>query len=716
MNGLTALLVLNLVLSTLADVPVARHAVVSRFNPVRTASSNTTPLQVGNGNFAFGADITGLQTILPFNTLSSWGWKNDTLPPNKTWADVHAYEGVKWWNHDREVQYEFGGADGAVQQWLIANPNRVNLGRIGLVFWSPDGVRAANVTEADLSGARQELDLWTGKLTSTFQWQGHDVVVETAAHQTQDVVGVIVHSNATVGVFLDFPWCDGSAKFSAPFVGVWNATANHTTQLTAGRGNDTAQITHELVGASFLASVRGDAFTATRDDPSAHRYTFKPAANGSAFSLAVMYTSNDGHSAELVPSTNDVFASSAASWEEYWTESGFVDVLTGSTDTRAEELQRRIILSRYLMRVNEAGDYPPQESGLTNNGWVRTIYGKFHLEMYFWHSAHWALWNNWDILNRSTSVYKRFLPTSIARAQVQQDWGADSGARWGKMSDPSGRSAPGQINELLIWQQVHPLVFAEYEYRAFPTPATLRKWRDVVTATADWMAAFAWWNTSTSVYDLGPPMYVVSEDTSPNVTQNPAFELAYWRLGLDIAQRWVADLGERAPAQWGVVKEQLAPLPVTNGTYDVYEGIPADFWDTPTYTNDHPALVGLHGWLPLVPGVDGGIARATADRVAAAWNISNCWGWDFPMLAMSAARNENPEQALEWLLHPLFAFDDAGMPTSGVRAPTPYFPGAGGLLYAVAMMAGGWDGSEGAAPGFPTQGWNVRAEGISRAL
>ena len=40
---------------------------------------------------------------------------------------------------------------------------------------------------------------------------------------------------------------------------------------------------------------------------------------------------------------------------------GFVDLVTESTDSRADELQRRIILSQYLLRANEAGDYPPQE-------------------------------------------------------------------------------------------------------------------------------------------------------------------------------------------------------------------------------------------------------------------------------------------------------------------------------------------------------------------
>ena len=90
--------------------------------------------------------------------------------------------------------------------------------------------------------------------------------------------------------------------------------------------------------------------------------------------------------------------------------------------------------------------------------------------------------------------------------------------------------------------------------------------------------------------------------------------------------------------------------------------------------------------------------------------------WDFPMLAMSAARNGEAEKAVEWLLHPLFEFDGVGMPVGALRVPTPYFPGSGALLYAVAMMAEGWDGSRTAAPGFPTEGWRVRTEGMSKAM
>jgi hypothetical protein len=153
------------------------------------------------------------------------------------------------------------------------------------------------------------------------------------------------------------------------------------------------------------------------------------------------------------------------------------------------------------------------------------------------------------------------------------------------MSDPTGRSAPGEINSLLIWQQPHPFYFAELEYREFPTPATLKKWDEILTHSADFMTSFPWWNTSTNVYDLGPPMYPVSENTAPNATINPTFELAYWRFGLRIAGEWKKRQGFDVPESWQHVTDNLAPLPTFNETYPVYEGIP-NMWTAPVTYSD----------------------------------------------------------------------------------------------------------------------------------
>lgn len=78
-----------LLVLVVAKSSIDRQKVVQAFNVHRNASSSTTPLQVGNGNFAFGVDVTGLQTFNPFASMSTWGWHNFSLPttPNQTYVD-----------------------------------------------------------------------------------------------------------------------------------------------------------------------------------------------------------------------------------------------------------------------------------------------------------------------------------------------------------------------------------------------------------------------------------------------------------------------------------------------------------------------------------------------------------------------------------------------------------------------------------------------------
>lgn len=336
----------------------------------------------------------------------------------------------------------------------------------------------------------------------------------------------------------------------------------------------------------------------------------------------------------------------------------------------------------------------------------------FQLEMFLWHSLQFARWGHLDLLARSApSTYQRFLKSSIDRASAQ----GYQGARWGKMTDPTGRSAPGEINALLIWQQPHVMHFAEYFYREAPHNKTLQEWDDVITASADFMASYAWWNETTRVYDLGPPMYPVSENTNPNATLNPTFELAYWRFGLDIACQWKKRQGISIPEKWLDVRDNLAQFPIIDNAYAVYENIPAMWRNGSTTLQDHPAMAGIYGLLPPPPNdrFSLTVMQNTAKLIGALWDLSDSYGWDFSMLAMNSLRLGDTEQAISYLLDPLFAFDDAGYPEGGSRVPTPYMPNTGGLLLATAMMAGGWDGDEGSK--FPA-GWHARVDGFTPSL
>lgn len=256
------------------------------------------------------------------------------------------------------------------------------------------------------------------------------------------------------------------------------------------------------------------------------------------------------------------------------------------------------------------------------------------------------------------------------------------------------------------------MYFAEMEYRQWANETTLQKWEELVHQTAEWMADFAWWDNKTERYVLGPPIYPVSENTNPNGTVNPTFEVAYWRFGLNVAVKWKERMGKEVPEGWEKVRRGLAELPVVDGTYAVYEGIEG-MWTREETTWDHPAMAGVYGLLPPTEGVEVDVVRRTALKIRDLWRLEESYGWDFAMLAMNEVRLGNVEQAVEYLLHPVYQFDDAGYPVGGSRVPTPYFPNSASLLVAVAMMAGGWDGSEGKH--FP-EWWVVEVEGFTPAM
>ncbi|HWW74122.1 MAG TPA: hypothetical protein VNZ44_01930, partial [Pyrinomonadaceae bacterium] len=95
------------------------------------------------------------------------------------------------------------------------------------------------------------------------------------------------------------------------------------------------------------------------------------------------------------------------------------------------------------------------------------------------------------------------------------------------------------------------------------------------------------------------------------------------------------------------------------------------------------------------------------------------WGWDYPMTAMTAARLGDGRAAVDALLleTPKNRYLPNGHNYQRPNLPL-YLPGNGGLLYAVALMAGGWrDAPRAHAPGFPSDGtWTVRHEGLSYGL
>ena len=675
--------------------PIDREAVVKRHRVCTTGTLLKSPAQVGNGKFAFGMDITGLQTFVPFNTLSDWSWHSFPLPEGMRAED---YRPVAVETHGKKIAYELRNPDQPeLSEWLTKNPHRYNLGRIGFRLLREDGTEAR---EIDLGNARQEIDLWTGVVYSRFELNRKEVKVRTVCHPDKDMIGVSIESellnDGNMSIYLDFPYPDG--RYFKHYIGRYDTISGHTSTFEKLAPNS-VRITRTMDDTHYYATLdwTGPA-TFSRESEKAHTFLLQP-RHTSTFSFTCCFSPEPV--ADVTESVASIERKSAASWEKYWRSGAAVD-LSGSKDPRWLELERRIVLSQYLMRANESGLFPPQESGLVNNGW----FGRFHFEMIWWHGVHYGLWNRMECFDNYLNVYKDFMPKALERAKSE----GRSGARWPKCTGNFNREWPGSAHAYLIWHEPHPIYFAEMQYRQKPVPETLEKWKDVVLNTADYMADYLFYDKKTKQYVLGPPVVVVSENTDPLQTINPIFELGYFRYGLRTALEWADRLGlsEIRTKKWKEVLSKMAPLPVADGVYTTYEGIP-DMWTK--YTYEHPALTGVYGMLPG-DGVDLPTFKRTLEKVSKEWQFNRIWGWDFPMLAMAAARTGQPALAIDMLMHPSagFQFDEHGLATGG---PFPYFPSNGALLTAVAMMCGGWDGSEGEAPGFPKDGsWTVRYEGF----
>lgn len=91
---------------------IDRQAVVTRHNVELHEVDARASLQVGNGDFAVGTDVTGLQTFCGY-TLSNWGWHEEPLPAGLKPEDRKRTEFV---SHDRKRFYREMGrlAAGAV--------------------------------------------------------------------------------------------------------------------------------------------------------------------------------------------------------------------------------------------------------------------------------------------------------------------------------------------------------------------------------------------------------------------------------------------------------------------------------------------------------------------------------------------------------------------------------------------------------------------------
>ncbi len=684
---------------------IDRKKLVERHTIIITKIDSLSSLSLGNGSFAFTVDVTGLQSFpdayqngIPLGTESEWGWHS--------FIDTMKYkfeESLKEYDFNERkttyaVQWNEPLRNKDAANWFRQNPHRLQLGNIGFEIIKKDG---ATATTDDIKNINQQLNMWAGEIRSHFTVEDEAVDVSTLVNQNNDIVAVEIQSSLLqqgrlqIRIRLPCPtgdWTDVGNN--------WSNESKHQSAITNSNQLN-ATIRHQLDSTTYFVLLNWNG-KATIGQKQPHYYLLKPSgSNGFQFNCLFSQKNKPTNISYQQTKTDNV-----AAWKSFWTKGAAID-FSGSTDERANELERRIVLSQYLTKIQCGGNFPPQETGLTYNSW----YGKFHLEMHWWHSVHFALWNRLGMLEKQITWYTK-VANEAKKIAARQGY---NGLRWQKMTDPFGKESPSSVGSFLIWQQPHFITFAELCYRQHKDQSTLNKYKELVFATADFMASYAWHDSSTNRYILGKGLIPAQERFKPGETFNPTYELAYWHWALSVAQQWRLRIGLQRNKKWDDVLQKLSPLPQQDGLYLPAEST-KDSYNNPTYKTDHPAVLGTYGMLPYSPLLDTNVMLQTFNWVWNNWNWKDTWGWDFPLAAMTATRFGLPDKAIDALFMPVttntYLSNGHNYQDERLRL---YLPGNGGLLTAIAIMCAGYDGCKTINPGIPKNGkWKVKWEGLTK--
>lgn len=679
---------------------INRRQLITRNSPTLKNKDVNSPFTLGNGEFAFTADFTGLQTFyksyaeqIPVNTMAQWGWHSFKNKKEFKREDLK----LKSYNRKkRTISYasEKKGQE-KLFNYLRENPHKYNLARIGLNLEKKNGNK---VDFKDIDLNQQNLNLWQGILTSNFAVEGEQVLVETICDPLTDSIAVKITSDLIIeqrlGIEIEFPYPNQGKTASD-----WEEKEKHQSRLI--EINEKAYNFNRFIDETKYFVNLFSSKKLELKNPSQHQYIFKSRENENNLSFVINFNGKQNRIKRS--SFNEVKERSIEYWQNYWSQGGIID-FSKTEDKRAAELERRIVLSQYLTAVQCSGTLPPAETGLTCNSW----YGKFHLEMHFWHAAHFALWNRESLLEKSLWWYYNILERAKELASSQ----GFKGARWPKMVGPEGYDSPSSIGPFLVWQQPHPIIYAELLYRNKEKESVLKYYYPLIEASVEFMASYLEYDPKNNRFNLEAPLIPAQESYAPEDCLNPTFELEYWHFAFVIAQKWRERLGMEKNEKWQELIDKLAELPQSKNLYLGHEKAKNTF---EKYNVDHPSMLGAYG---LLPGskVDTDIMKNTFDKVLSDWQFDQAWGWDFPMTAMTAARLGEKEKAVDILLmdSPKNTYLLNGHNKQGSKKDLPlYLPGNGALLLAVGMMTAGFDDKASESTAFP-ENWEVEYESINK--
>lgn len=606
---------------------------IDLFNITHETIDAKNPLSVGNGDLAVTVDILGCQNLyglyqkIPLLSMSNTCWVTDTkhlqISPTCYQANHHA---VNYFTKC-ENRYDF--------ERLRSYPYKFNFFLYEL--WNEH----KKIELEDVSHTHQCLNIYDGFIKSTFDYQNHLIETYVMVDEVNPVFRFEIKNAKGLEIKIFFP--KSSCEFLGskyPLLDSFSLDENHLIRHTE----------HEFFDAYFHTNM---AIT----------------KNSEYISLKIM----DEAAYFEIAISEDI---------RYQKEKSFFNrikcsLLKASDDITKEEcmeLNRRMVLSIYLLKVNSCGTFPAQETGLTCNSWN----SKFHLEMHPLHSLWLAKYGLEDILIKQLKYYRTILSRAKNRALYQ----GYLGARFPKMTSPLGEDSPSNIGPLLLWQQPHFILMLDACFKATQNISLIEENMDILNEVILFLESFVYLGSDGS-YHLDYPVIPAQECFDPKKTRDPIFEVEYVRFAFKKMIDWYERLDKEVPRVWhDIVNKMILPASDDIVYLACHDAQGKETYESFAY--DHPLVVMPYSFIKS-DRIDKNKMKNTLNHVLETYDLKSLWGWDFPMLALTALHLGMKKEAKELLLMdtPKNKFLKNGHNEQAKRLDLPlYLPGNGAFLLA----------------------------------
>lgn len=596
---------------------------ISKYNVELHHFDMCHPLTVGNGNFAFTCDITGLQTFyqeyisIPLCTMSNLIWgkqKGEGDFPFQEYTKRSNGTTVKYMTNTQAETYDQYRDD------------FFKFDLFKLVFlYNGEPLMRNKITQIC-----QKLILYEGKIQSEFCYDNIKVHVETKIQQAYNNLQIKIKT-ALKGLQIKVLFLNPSSNLC---------------------GSTLKEIATYQINSTFIEM---------QSDYAKYKLFYQTNMLRDHLVFEV------GMDSFLSISLDGNFQEDQG-MEEYFATAKCID-------TKDEELNRRMVLSLYLMKVNTLGIYPPSETGLTCNSW----YGKFHLEMHLWHHLGIIRFGLYKYVIPSLKWYLGLLDSSRKRAEEQ----GYQGIRLPKMTDPRGDDTPSNIGCLLIWQMPHLFIFLDEIQKQNTQAIDLNEYFPLLIGLVEFMSSFYYWKDG--AYHLDSPLIPANENVEYD-SDTPIFEECYTLYAFTIFLRWVKEYSISFDTTKILdILKHYVPLEIQNGCYEAFIGCKETYTK---YNHDHPMIVGMYSYFAS-PLVEPKIIRNTLNKILDSWNLEDTWGWDFPMLSMVANRLQDRDLAIKILkmqaLKNSYLFNGHNPQLPKQNLPI-YLPGNGAFLLAISHI------------------------------